>query len=79
MAKKGILTLREIRKAKDMSLDDVSRAGGPKMTTYAKLDSGKASLDNMALDTFIRICYAYQMDPNTLLTTLGINWQERRE
>ena len=79
MAKKSVVTLRDIRKAKDMTLEDVSRAGGPKAGSYSKIDSGKADPENMALKTLLQLCYAYQMDPNTLLTTIGLDWKERRE
>lgn len=79
MAKKGILTLRDIRKAKGLTLEEVSRAGGPKAGSYSKIDSGKADPENMALKTLLQLCYAYQMDPNTLLSSIGLNWQERRD
>ena len=79
MAKKGILTLRDIRKAKDMTLEDISRAGGPKAGSYARVDSGKADPENMTLKTFMQLCYAFQMTPEELLTAIGLNWQERRD
>ena len=79
MAKKGILTLRDIRKAKDMTLEDITRSGGPKISTYAKIESGKSTVDNMTVKSLCQLCLVFQMDPNTLLTTLGINWQERRD
>jgi transcriptional regulator with XRE-family HTH domain len=79
MAKKGIVTLREIRKAKDMTLEDVSRAGGPKAGSYARVDSGKAEPENMTVKTLMQLCYAFQMTPEELLTTIGLDWKEKRE
>lgn len=79
MAKKGIVTLRDIRKAKGLTLEDVSRAGGPKAGSYSKIDSGKAEPENMTLKTFIQLCYAFQMPPEELLSSIGIDWKEKRE
>lgn len=77
--KSAPVTLRDIRKAKGMTLEDVSRAGGPKAGSYARVDSGKAEPENMTLKTFVQLCYALEMSPEELLTAIGINWKERQE
>ena len=79
MAKKGIVTLRDIRKAKGLTLEDITRSGGPKISTYAKIESGKSTVDNMTVKSLCQLCLVFDMDPNTLLNTLGIDWHERQE
>ena len=79
MAKKSVVTLRDIRKAKGLTLEDVSRAGGPKAGSYARVDSGKAEPENMTLKTFVQLCYAFEMSPNELLSAIGYDWTNRPE
>lgn len=77
--KSAPVTLRDIRKAKGLTLEDVSRAGGPKAGSYARVDSGKAEPENMTLKTFVQLCYAFEMSPNELLSMLGYDWTKRLE
>jgi DNA-binding Xre family transcriptional regulator len=74
----SVVTLRDIRKAKGMSIDDVSRAGGPKSATYTKIDTGKADVENITVKSLLQICYVFDMTPNELLTTLGLDWRKLR-
>lgn len=79
MAKKSVVTLREIRKAKGLTLEDITCSGGPKISTYAKIESGKSTVDNMTVKSLCQLCLVFDMDPNTLLNTLGIDWTKRPE
>ena len=71
-----VLTLRDLRKAKGYTIEEVTMQGGPKMATYAKLDSGAHDIGRADLETFLKICKAFELSPNDMLKQLGIDWKK---
>lgn len=71
----ALITLRDIRKAKGLTIEEVTMDGGPKFSAYYKLDAGTADIEEARLRTFLQICKGLNMSPNDLLKNLGIDWK----
>lgn len=68
-------TIREIRRSLGYTMEDVTILGGPKFSAYAKIDAGTAKPENITVESFVKICKVFEMEPTELLTTLGL-WQK---
>lgn len=57
------MTIRKLRKEKDLTLHQLSDLSGVSVTQIQAAETGKIKLENMTVKNFMALCKALEVDP----------------
>lgn len=73
------MTIRELRKARKLTLQQLSSLSGVSVTQIHAVETGRIKLENMSVKNFMALCRALDVEPGEVYGGEEIANQQQKE